>query len=88
MQARNCQVRSETTLQSDGEPSDCMGNQEILSIFVRCIFCAEHRPRAAKVHGQCKIFQRTTHAMGDVSTKLQFQGGSHQRIRECWSGLS
>ena len=46
------------------------------------------RPRAAEVHGQRKIYQRTTHAMGDVPTKLQFQGGSHQRIRECWSGLS
>ena len=69
-------------------PSDFMGNQEISSIFVRCAFCAADRPRAAEVHGQRKIYQRTTHAMGDVSTKLQSQGGSHQRIRECWSGLS
>ena len=60
----------------------------VWGIKVRCTFCAADRPRAAEVHGQCKIYQRTTHAMGDVSTKLQFQGGSHQRIRECWSGLS
>ena len=58
-------------------PSDCMGNQEILSIFVQCTFCAADRPRAAEVHGQRKIYQRTTHAMGSVSTKLQFQGESH-----------
>ena len=69
-------------------PSDCMGNQEIPSIFVRCTFCAADRPRAAEVHEQCKIYQRTTNAMGHASTKLQFQGRSHQRIRECWSGLS
>ena len=69
-------------------PSDCMGNQEIPSMFVLCTFCAADRPRAAEVHGQRKIYQRTTNAMGDVSTKLQFKGGSHQRIRECWSGLS
>jgi len=69
-------------------PSDCMGNQEIPSVFVRCTFCTADRLRTAEVHGQRKIYQRTTHAMGDVSTKLQFQGGSHQRIRECWCGLS
>ena len=51
-------------------------------------FCAADRSRAAEVHGQRKIYQRTTHAMGDGSTKLQFQGGSLQMIRECWSGLS
>ena len=55
---------------------------------VRCTFCAADRSRAAEVHGQRKIYQRTTHAMGDGSTKVQFQGGSLQRIRECWSGLS
>ena len=54
-----------------------MKNQEISSTFVRCTFCAADRPHAADVHGQRKIYQRTTHAMGDVSTKLQFQGGSH-----------
>ena len=64
------------------------GIREILSTFVRCTICAADRPRAAEVHGQCKIYQRTTHAMGDVSTKLKFQGGSHQRIRESRSGLS
>ena len=64
-------------------PNDCMGNLEISSIFLRCTFCASDRPRAAEVHGQRKIYQRTTHAMDDVSIKLQFQGGSHQRIREC-----
>ena len=69
-------------------PSDCMGNQEISSIFVPCTFCAADRPRAAEVHRQRKIYQRTTHAMGYVSKKLQFRGGSHQRIRECSSGLS
>ena len=58
-------------------PSHCMGNQEISSIFLRCTFCAADRPRADEVHGQRKIDQRTTHAMGDVSTKLQSQGGSH-----------
>ena len=40
-------------------------------------FCAADRPGAAEVHEQCKIYQRTTLAMGAVSTKLQFQGGSH-----------
>ena len=39
-------------------------------IFVWCTFCAADRPRAAEVHGQRKICQRTTHAMGDVPTKL------------------
>ena len=58
-------------------PSDCMGNQEISSIFVSFTFFAADWPRAAEVHGQCKIDQRTTHAMGGVATKLQFQGGSH-----------
>ena len=43
-----------------------MGHQEIPSIFVRRTFCAADRPRAAEVHGQRKIYQRTTHAMGDV----------------------
>ena len=65
-----------------------MGHQEIPSIFVRRTFCAADRPRAAEVHGQRKIYQRTTIATGDVSTKLQSQGGSHQRIRECRSRLS
>ena len=54
-------------------PGDCMGNQEISSIFVRCTFSAADRPRAAEVHGQRKIYQRTTHAMGDVSTKFNFK---------------
>ena len=63
-------------------------NQEISSISVRCTFCAADRPRATEVRGQRKIYQRTTNEMGDVSTKLQFQGGSHQGIRECRRGLS
>ena len=58
-----------------------MGNQEISSIFVQSTFCAADRPWAAEVHGQRQIYQRMTNAMGHVSTKLQSQGGSHERIQ-------
>ena len=37
--------------------------------FVRCTFCAADRPRAAEVHRQRQIYQRTTNSMGHVSTK-------------------
>ena len=35
-----------------------------------------------------KLNKITVFDPGPIPTKLQFQGGSHQRIRECWSGLS
>ena len=54
-------------------PSDCMGNQEISSVFVRCTFCAADRPRAAEVHGQRKIYQRTTHAMAMFLQSYNFK---------------
>jgi len=32
---------------------------------------------------QCQVFEQLTCALGDTFTQLEYEGGRHQRIRQC-----
>ena len=51
----------------------CVWIQKVSPVFIRSSLCAANRSRATEVYEQCKVYQRTSHALGYVSPERQFQ---------------